>query len=267
MQVGFRRGTVWSGRFAADGQTIVYSAAWDGDPARIYSTRPGSTETRTLDLPPGKLLAISAKSELAFLRDVRINSFFSQQGTLVRAGLEGGVGRDILENVQAADWSPDGTQLAVAREVAGKVRLEYPLGKTLYEGDQRIGSLRVSRDGAWIAFCEGGPKVTIEALRVSDGQRRVLSEGWFSGATGLAWSADGREIWFTPQKQVRDSSPPLLAVTLDGKLREIVRGPGQLRLYDIATDGRLLLARWDLQVGGAGRLSDLESRARALGHR
>ncbi len=102
------------------------------------STRrePGSTETRTLDLPPGKLLAISPKSELGFLRDVRINTFFSQPGTLVRAGLEGGVGRDILENVQAADWSPDGTQLAVAREVAGKVRLEYPLGKTLYETDR-----------------------------------------------------------------------------------------------------------------------------------
>jgi Tol biopolymer transport system component/predicted Ser/Thr protein kinase len=251
-RIGFRRGIVWSGRFTPDGQTIVYSAAWDGDPSRIYSTRAGSTETRTLDLPPGKLLAISPRSELGFLRDVRINTFFSQQGTLVRAGLEGGVGRDILENVQAADWSPDGTQLAVAREVAGKVRLEYPLGKTLYEGDQRIGSIRISRDGAWIAFCEGGGEATVSALRVSDGQKRVLSEGWFPGAMGLAWSADGREIWFTPQKQVRDSSPPLLAVTLSGERREVVRGPGQLRLYDIAADGRVLLARWDLQLGVRG---------------
>ena len=250
-RIGSRRGIVWSGRFAPDGQTILYSAAWDGDTGRIYSTRPGSTETRALDLPPGKLLAISAKSEFLFQRDVRFNSFFSQSGTLVRAPLDG-VGRDILENVQAADWSPDGTQLAVAREVAGKVRLEYPLGKTLFETDRRIGSVRVSRDGAWIAFCEGGGEVTIEALRVSDGQRRVLSEGWFPGGMGLAWSADGREIWFTPQKQVRDSSPPLLAVTLAGKLREVVRGPGQLRLYDIAADGRLLLARWDLQVGARG---------------
>ena len=35
-QVGFRRGVVWSGRFAPDGQTIVYSAAWDGDPVRLF---------------------------------------------------------------------------------------------------------------------------------------------------------------------------------------------------------------------------------------
>ena len=250
-RIGSRRGIVWSGRFAPDGQTILYSAAWDGDPGQIYSTRPGSTQTRALDLPPGKLLAISAKSELLFQRDVRFHSFFSQSGTLVRAPLEG-VGRDILGERPGRGLVPDGTQLAVAREVAGKVRLEYPLGKTLFETDRRIGSVRISRDGAWIAFCEGGGEVTIEALRVSDGQRRVLSEGWFPGGMGLAWSADGREIWFTPQKQVRDSSPPLLAVTLAGKLREVVRGPGQLRLYDIAADGRLLLARWDLQVGARG---------------
>ncbi len=149
----------------------------------------------------------------------------------MRAGLEAGVPRDILEHVQAADWSPDGKQLAVAREVDGKVRLEYPIGKTLFETDRPIGNVRISRDGAWIAFCEGGwPDVIVEALRVSDGLRKVLSDGWFPSAVGLAWSADGREIWFTPSKQVRDSSPPLLAVTLSGKLREVVRGPGQLRL-------------------------------------
>ena len=251
-QVGFRRGTVWSGRFAPDGQTIVYSAGWDGDPVRMFSTRPGSTETRTLDLPPGKLLAISVKSELAFLRDVFYGRFFTQPGTLVRAGLEGGIGRDVLEHVQAADWSGDGTQLAVAREVGGKVRLEYPLGKSLYETDRRISNVRISRDGTWIAFCEGGEQVTIDIVRASDGERRVLSEGWFPSATGLAWSPDGREVWFTPQKQIRDSSPPLLALTLTGKEREVVRGPGQLRLLDIAPDGRVLLARWDLQVGVRG---------------
>ena len=251
-QVGFRRGIVWAGSFAPDGQTIVYSAAWDGDAQQIFSTRPGSTETRTLDLPSGKLLSVSTKSELAFLRDTRFESFFYQPGILARAGLEGGVPRDILENVQAADWSPDGTQLAVARAVEGRFRLEYPIGKTLYEGDRAISNVRMSRDGAWVAFCEGGGEVSVEAVRVADGVRRVLSEGWFPSAVGLAWSADGREIWFTPQKQVRDSSPALMAVTLSGKLREVVRGPGQLRLFDIAPDGRVLLARWDLQVGVRG---------------
>ncbi len=267
VQVGFRRGIVWSGRFAPDGQTIVYSAGWDGDVPRLFSTRPGSTETRTLDLPPGKILAISRKSELAFLRDPRYSFLFVQPGTLVRAGLEGGVGRDLLENVQAADWSPDGTQLAVAREVdGGRVRLEYPAGKKVYETDVggAIGSLRISRDGAWIALFERmSDGLALTAVRVADGERRILSRGWFMSATGLAWSADGREIWFTPQKQVRDSSPPLMAATLSGRVREILRGPGQLRLYDIAADGRLLIARWDIQVGVRGA-SPSEGREREL---
>ncbi len=138
------------------------------------------------------------------------------------------------------------------RDVDGKVRLEYPVGKTIYESDRPISDARISRDGAWIAFFERTHSgVAVSAVRVSNGSRRVLSEGWFTGA-GLAWSADGREIWFTPQKQVRDNSPPLIAVSLSGKQREVVRGPGQLRLYDIAADGRLLLARWDVQVGVRG---------------
>ena len=201
---------------------------------------------------PGKLLSISSKSELAFVRNQTFMTLLLQPGILVRAGLEGGIGRDLLEHVQAADWSPDGTQLAVARNVDGKVRLEYPLGKTIYETRSPISDVRISRDGTWIAFLERVESgVVVAAIRVSDGSRRVLTEGWFTAA-GLAWSADGREIWFTPQKQVRDSSPPLLAVSLSGKQREVVRAPGQLRLYDIAPDGRLLLARWDLQVGVRG---------------
>jgi len=262
-QVGFRRGIVYSARFAPDGQTIAYSAAFDGDSARIYSTRPTFTETRTLDLPPAKLLAISSRSELAFLRNPSFWTMLVQSGTLARAGLEAGARRDLLDNVLAADWSPDGSQLAVARRVDGKFRLEYPIGRKLYESDQPIGDVRISRDGAWIAFFEReGPGVSLVAVRASDGSRRVLSEGWFT-AQGLAWTADGREIWFTPQKQVRDSSPPLLAVTLAGERREVFRGPGQLRLHDIGRDGRLLVARWDIHIGLRGS-SPSESHEREL---
>src|SRR6266542_5564179 len=35
----FRRGFLTGARFAPDGQTIVYSAAWDGKPSEIFTTR------------------------------------------------------------------------------------------------------------------------------------------------------------------------------------------------------------------------------------
>ncbi|HUJ25286.1 MAG TPA: serine/threonine-protein kinase, partial [Myxococcales bacterium] len=34
----FRRGSIWSARFAPDGQTVVYSAAWDADRLQLFST-------------------------------------------------------------------------------------------------------------------------------------------------------------------------------------------------------------------------------------
>ena len=35
-QLTFRRGTIWSARFGADGKTILSSAAWDGRPSEVY---------------------------------------------------------------------------------------------------------------------------------------------------------------------------------------------------------------------------------------
>jgi eukaryotic-like serine/threonine-protein kinase len=60
----------------------------------------------------------------------------------------------LLDNVIAADWSPDGTQLAVARCESGKCRLEYPIGKSLYETTDWISHMRVSPQGDAIAFMD-----------------------------------------------------------------------------------------------------------------
>jgi eukaryotic-like serine/threonine-protein kinase len=253
-RLSFRRGMIWSGRFAPDAQTVVYSAAWDGDPVRAFSTRAGASDTRGLELPSAKILAISPKGEMAFLRDPRFIFFYLQPGTLARASLEGGVARDLLEGVDAADWSPDGSELAVARWVSDKTRLEYPVGNTLFETDGRISSLRVSRDGAWVAFFEHRPTLTtsVVALRVADRVKRVLSDGWSISSGGLAWSRDGTEIWFTANRVRFNRNEPLRAVTLAGKTRVVARVPGRLRLFDIAPDGRVLLALWDVRHGIRG---------------
>src|SRR5208283_2792403 len=46
-EVTFRNGTIWDARFAPDGQTIIYGAAWDGLPQEIFSTRFDSTDSRS----------------------------------------------------------------------------------------------------------------------------------------------------------------------------------------------------------------------------
>ena len=78
-------------------------------------------------------------------------------GTLAEASLTGGTPRQLLEKVFGADWSPDGKELAVTREVEGKPQLEFPIGRVLHKGGSRAfepsglsgrNGRRVCRNGA-----------------------------------------------------------------------------------------------------------------------
>ncbi|HEY3123469.1 MAG TPA: serine/threonine-protein kinase, partial [Thermoanaerobaculia bacterium] len=122
----FRRGTVNSARFAPDGQTIVYDAAWEKNPLEIFSSRLDSPESRALGLGAA-LFSVSSAGEMAVAVAPRRNPF-GAVGTLARAPVAGGAPREILRDVSWADWSPDGKALAVVREVPGMNRLEYPPG-------------------------------------------------------------------------------------------------------------------------------------------
>jgi hypothetical protein len=39
------------------------------------------------------------------------------------------VAREIVENALSADWSADGSEMAVVHQVGGKYRVEFPAGK------------------------------------------------------------------------------------------------------------------------------------------
>jgi serine/threonine protein kinase/Tol biopolymer transport system component len=243
-EITFRRGEVRSARFAPDGQTILYSAAWQGDPMEVYSARPGSVESRTMGLGHAVLMSVSSQGEMALLLDAHAISTWVTTGTLARAPLAGGAPRAMLENVQWADWSPDGNDLAVVRDVNGRNRLEYPIGKVLYETEGGfISHIRVSPKGDLVAFLDhplqGDDSGTV-AVVDRQGHKRKLTNNWY-GTQGLAWSPDGEEVWFTASKVGVDRY--LSAVSMSGQERLVTRIPGTLILFDIWHDGRILLAR------------------------
>jgi eukaryotic-like serine/threonine-protein kinase len=253
-QLTFRRGSIRSARFAPDGQTILYSAAWQGNPADVFTARPEAPESRSLGLSHTQLMSISSTAEMAVLLNSKAVGPWVTMGTLARAPLAGGAPREVLDNVQWADWSPDGSNFAVVRDFGGMNRLEYPIGKTLYQTGGWIGHPRVSPKGDLIAFADhplqgddSGGLATVDM----NGKKTVLSDQWFT-IQGLAWSPDGKEIWFTASDSGTDRT--LYATTLDGKKRTIARLPGALMLYDIAKDGRVLLVRasWRREVVGFG---------------
>ena len=59
-QLTFRRGSIRSARFAPDGQTILYSAAWQGGPVDVFTARPEAPEARSMGLTRTQLVSVSS---------------------------------------------------------------------------------------------------------------------------------------------------------------------------------------------------------------
>jgi eukaryotic-like serine/threonine-protein kinase len=196
----------------------VYSAAWDGNSPDVYSTRGDSPESRSLNLPGAQIAGISSSGEMAVLVKSRAGSF-EFYGTLARISLAGGAPREIVDSINWADWSTDGSSLAIARHQGGFGQLEFPIGKALFKTAGWVGDLRVSPRGGQIAFIDhpwvGDDGGSIAVLD-TEGNRKALSSGWAS-AQGLVWSPNGDEVWFTATKTGINRG--LYAVDLSGKER------------------------------------------------
>jgi serine/threonine protein kinase/Tol biopolymer transport system component len=247
----FRRGNIWNARFTPDGN-IIYSASWDGHPPALFMAQPGSTESRSLESGLVHIFAVSPSGELAVGTSHHVLSGFEFASMLARAPRGGGAPRDIVDNIEYADWSPDGASLAVVRRVTGKMRLEYPLGKVLYETPGWVSHARISPDGKLVAFVDhrylgddGGAVMTIDAA----GNKKTIS-GQYSSAQGLAWRPDGKEVWFTGT--TTGANRELRAASLTGKDRLVYLGTGELTVHDISKDGKVLFSRDDDRSGLIG---------------
>jgi DNA-binding winged helix-turn-helix (wHTH) protein/Tol biopolymer transport system component len=258
----FRRGIVRSARFAPDGKSVVYSASWEGATPRVFLAQPESPESQALDLPDADVLSISRRGELALLLGApQLDVPLGKLGTLARVPITGGTPRPLLEQVQWADWGPDGESLAVVRNI-GKTsrRLEYPIGTVLFETVPAacISSPRVSPSGEQVAFvaCKEPEGPAIMLAERGAAPRVLLRTRKFIGA--LCWNAAGTELWYT--SGATSLFPELRAVSLTGQERLVARLPGTIE--DLAPDGRVLLTRgtpfWGIRGAGPGETDERE---------
>jgi len=233
----FRRGEVRNARFSPDGETIVYSAAWDGQQPEVFVASRRSPEARPLGVPNSEILAVSRAAELAILlRRDRVSNL----GTLARVPLAGGMPREIAENVLTADWSADGQSLAIIRQQGDETRVEYPIGSVRYRTPHYVRDVRVSPDGKRLAILE--PSKGEWELAIIDGGAPVtIARGWARGATGIAWSGDGTEVWVSG---TNSSAPPALyAVNVqNGTMRLVTRLTGAVRIFDLSVKREALLS-------------------------
>ena len=249
-QLTFRHGSLRGARLASDGQTIVYSAAWIGTPPQVYVVRAESPQSGSIGLADAGVFSVSSKGELAVALGCRLN-WGECTGTLARVPMTGGTPRELVKDVHVADWSPDGENMAVVSFASGRYRLEYPVGKVLYEPPGWITYARLSPQGDRIAFLDhprlgdiGGSIVVIDTA----GKKETLSSDWKS-LQGLAWSSTGDEIWFTGSRTGKGGSSALYAVSTSGRERTIFSSPGTLKLNDVARSGHVLLTRGTTRGG------------------
>jgi len=241
------RGIIQEARFSPDGRTIAYGAAWNGAPYHVYLARTDTPESTPLAVPDATVMSVSSKGELAIALGYRQKGWMGF-GQLARVALLGGTPRPIVDDVIAADWAPDGEGIAVVRRVGPRHRLEYPIGKVLYETGGWISHIRFSRDGTRIAFANHAvlqdDRGTIDMVDLG-GNHRTLTEEW-SGVQGACWSSRGDEIWFAADSGT--GGRRLMAVKPGRKARAVFGIPGNVFLMDVAPDGRVLLTREERSI-------------------
>jgi len=250
----FQRGYIRGARFSPDGKDVVYSALWEGRPYEAFTMRIGDRHARSLGVANAMVVGVTASGEVALLTNVRRirSTAFMQVGTLARVPISGGgAPREILEGVWDADVSRDGRQFAIVRSPSGQQQLEYPIGKVLFKTQGYISHPRISPDGTQVAFLEhplfGDDRGYVDVVDASARVKRLAGE--FSSEQGIAWTPDGREIWFGAPAPNRGIERGVWAIAVAGPLRKVVDFPENATVSDIAQDGRLLFSHESLSSG------------------
>lgn len=244
-QLSFQQGYVHSGRFLPDGQSFITASRWGSESVLgLYTGRLDSQGLRPLGVVVDSILSVSPSGELLVVQNLKsVGPGYARVGTLARLALGGGAPRPVLDSVQYADWAPDGKDFAIVRFAPDKhvYRLEYPVGKVLYETGGWVSHPRFSRDGKRIAFLDHpifGDDYGMAAVVDLQGNQKKLSSSYAS-TQGLAWSPKGDEIWFSADANGVQRS--LFATTLSGRERHLFSAPGTSDIQDALPDGRVLL--------------------------
>src|SRR5579872_554825 len=185
-EITFRNGTIWDARFAPDGQTIVYGAAWDGLPQEMFSTRFDSSDSRSLGLPSAQILSISSKGEMAIALHPLSFAHFAQVGTMAYVHMAGGAPHEVLENVLWADYAADGESMAVVRPGTPALsHLEYPIGTVIYEPEGWVSHVRFSPNGDFLAIADHVPGGDDGRIVIIDKKgNRKASSSFYSSVEG-----------------------------------------------------------------------------------
>jgi serine/threonine protein kinase/Tol biopolymer transport system component len=244
-QITFSSGIIDSSRFLPDGHTFVCVAQMNSTPGlALYIGSVDTPGLRPMNVAADQVESVSASGELLIVQNTHgVGPGYVSVGTLSRMGTDGGAPRPVLDNVQFADWAPSGKDFAVVRFSPARnvYTLEYPVGHVLYQTNGWVSNPHFSRDGKFIAFQDHpvfGDDLGTVAVVDMQGAKKDLSPT-YGETQHLAWSPDGKEIWFNATASRTESG--LYATTLSGNVRPLLTAPGRIVLQDVRADGDVLL--------------------------
>jgi Tol biopolymer transport system component len=256
-QLTYRRGAPGTARFTPDGKNVIYSATWEGAEPELYIVPSDGVAGHPVGIKNARLLAVSSRGELAVALAPQQLANFLAPGSLARTTGDSAPKPEI-ENVQSADFIPDGSALAIVRYVPADVmcQLEYPIGHVLYR-EKLIDDLRFSPNGKYLAFNvhtnASDDRGNVVILRTTG--EKVATSPLYESSQGLAWSASGDEVWSTSPLE----SGIVHALSLSGKIRDPLAMPGRLHLRDIGANGQLLVGQGIARRGMIVSSSDGET--------
>ena len=266
-RVTYGKGSIRSARFSPDGHSILYGAAWSGNPPQVFWATVQSPQARSYSVPDADILSVSSEGELAILMNRRAGVGWISHGTLATLPIPGGAPREVAESVQDADWDPAGKNLAIVQWAGKRCNVQFPVGNMIYAvtGGRWLSDVRVSPKGNLLAFLEhpleGDDAGYVQVVDLK-GQKKVLSRFWFS-VRGLAWDPSGDSVWFSASDALGGRERPLAVyrVSLSGRVQRMISESGDLTLHDVSREGTLLLSRdvqrYEILASVSGALKDL----------
>ena len=188
-----------------DGRLVAFTSGRDGV-SRIWIKQVVGGGEAPLTSGPDRSARFSPDgSSVLFLRSLGATQ------ALYRIGLVGGEPRKLADDVVEADWAPEGRRIALVRvrvapeRVSALTILDTGSGVETVLKEERVKDMldpRWAPDGRGIAFVTGNtntnaPVWQLVLLDVETRRERALGvPGPGSPVGGIAWSGEGKEIYF-----------------------------------------------------------------------
>ena len=245
----FRHGVVSRALFAPNSNAVLYTASWEGQPARTYLMLPdASGPERSLDAEPQLPLAYSddGSETLVLLGTSRPRTIVS--GTLAWWPALGGKPRRVLEGAGWADWAKKGRFLVAVRDTGPQRVLELrdqagALQRELFRTGGGLSFPRVSPDERRVAFFHH-PSLLDDSGEVQvvgiDRSSATAVSPRYDRCLGLDWHPRTNEVWYTASSDTLSSST-LWAFRPGGRPRVVYVLPDSFALQSISSDGERVL--------------------------